>query len=98
MPDKDENQYDLLVNAEVNHPHMNKQMKAVVVGRHRDDNGSLVGTRDDNTIMSTVCNTYFGIFIIFFFSFEKKLVKNILVPVKYQIFPKMRKKFRSRIL
>ena len=32
---------------------MNKQMKAVVVGRHRDDNGNLVGTRGDNPIMST---------------------------------------------
>ena len=53
MPDTDENQYDHLINSEVNLPHMNKQMKAVVVGRHMDEGGNLVGRRDENYILST---------------------------------------------
>ena len=53
MLDTDEDQYDLLVNAGVNLPHMNKQMKAVVVSCYCNGDGNLVGTKDDNPIMST---------------------------------------------
>ena len=52
MPDTDENQYDLLVNSEANLPHMNKQIKAAVVGRHRDEDGSLLKRKDENPILS----------------------------------------------
>ena len=52
MPDSDEGQYDLLINFEVNLPHMDKQMKAVVVGRHMDEDGNLVGRSDENAILS----------------------------------------------
>lgn len=53
MPDTDGNEYDLLVNAELHLPHMDKQTKAVVIGRHRDAEGNLIGVKDDNPILST---------------------------------------------
>ena len=52
VPETDENQYDLLINSEVQLPHMNRQTRAVVIGQHRDDNGDFVGRVDDNPILS----------------------------------------------
>ena len=53
MPETDENQYDLIINSEVQLLHMNKQTKVVVIGRHCDTYGDLVGRVDENPILST---------------------------------------------
>ena len=53
IPDTDDDQYDLLINAEVHLPHRDKKTNALVIGRHRNEDGEIVGTRDENPILST---------------------------------------------
>ena len=53
LPDVDEESYDLMLNSEVILPHRDRQMHAVVVGRHRNDEGKLVGIRHENPILNT---------------------------------------------
>ena len=53
MPETDENQYGLLINSEVQLQQMNKQTKVVVIGRHCNANGDLVGRVDKNPTLST---------------------------------------------
>lgn len=53
MPETDDDQYDLLVNSEVLLPHMDKQSHAVVIGRHKDDEGNFMGRVDPNPVLNT---------------------------------------------
>ena len=53
IPDTDEESYDALVNAEVVLPHQDKQRYAVVLGRHKRDDGSTVGQKHNNPIFNS---------------------------------------------
>ena len=53
LPETDEDQYDWLINSEVLLPHQDKQSHAVVVGRHSDKDGNLIGMNDSYPILNT---------------------------------------------
>ena len=53
IPETDNDEYDVLINSEVILPHQDKNMHAVVVGRHRDGQGRTIGTKDKNHILNT---------------------------------------------
>ena len=53
IPDTDDDDYDVLVNAEVILPHQDKQHHAVVLGRHRKEDDTMVGRQGENPILNT---------------------------------------------
>ena len=53
IPDTDNDKYDMLINSEVVLPNRDKNMYAVVVRRHRDEHGNMVGLQDKNSILNT---------------------------------------------
>ena len=52
-PETDNDDYDVLINSEVILPHQDKNVHAVVIGRHRDNQGRTIGTQDKNPILNT---------------------------------------------
>ena len=53
IPETDNDEYDMLVNSEVVLPHRDKNMHAVVVGRHRGHDGNTIGLQNENPILNT---------------------------------------------
>ena len=48
IPDINEGQYNMLVNVQVVLPHYNRQLHALVLGRHKRNDGSMIGQQDIN--------------------------------------------------
>lgn len=53
IPDTDNESYDLLVNSEVILPHQDRHQHAVVLGRHKKDDGTEIGRTDHNPALNT---------------------------------------------
>ncbi len=53
IPDTNNESYDLLVNSEVILPHQDKQQHAVVLGRHKKDDDTMIGRNDNNPALNT---------------------------------------------